>query len=29
MMFAKIIIICLLILAAEILGLIVWNEVRR
>lgn len=29
MMFAKIIIICLLILAAEILGLIVWNEVRQ
>lgn len=29
MMFAKIIIICLSILAAEILGLIVWNEVRQ
>lgn len=29
MIYAKIIIICLLILAAEILGLIVWNEVRR
>ena len=29
MMYEKIIIICLLILAAEILGLIVWNEVRR
>lgn len=29
MMYARLIIICLLILAAEILGLIVWNEVRK
>lgn len=29
MMFAKTIIICLLILLAEVVGLIVWNEVRK
>lgn len=29
MMFAKAIIICLSILAAEILALLIWNEVRK
>lgn len=29
MMFAKAIIICLLILLAEVVGLIVWNEIRH